>query len=238
VSSYGLRAQVGGVMTLLNLRLDFMILSLMAGPAVLGIYAIASKYAEFLKIPGVALTYVLYPAYSRLAPAASAAKARVQMRSAGFLVAGAAVPLWFLAGPLIPAIYGSDFHSAVVPARIIVLGLVLEGVAGVITAFLYGIGRPGQNSWAMGAGLAVTVVLDLTLIPHFGATGAAVASAVAYISSTLALIWLFRRAGHRLRAAEAGEDISPQVAELHTQIDQVRAGISKINKLSGVRPGP
>jgi O-antigen/teichoic acid export membrane protein len=68
VCGYGLRGQVGGVMTLLNLRLDFMILSLMAGPAVLGVYAIASKFAELLKIPAVALTYVLYPEYSRIGP--------------------------------------------------------------------------------------------------------------------------------------------------------------------------
>ena len=39
----------------------------------------------------------------------------------------------------------------------------------------------------MGGGLVVTVALDLALIPPFGATGAAIASAVAYVTSTLAL---------------------------------------------------
>jgi Na+-driven multidrug efflux pump len=43
----------------------------------------------------------------------------------------------------------------------------------------------------MAVGLAATIVLDLVLIPRFGAIGAASASAVAYASSTLALIWLF-----------------------------------------------
>jgi O-antigen/teichoic acid export membrane protein len=75
--------------------------------------------------------------------------------------------------------------------HIILLGLALEGIAAVITAFLYGIGRPGLNSWGMAVGLAATIVLDLLLIPRFGAIGAASASAVAYASSTLALIWLF-----------------------------------------------
>ena len=33
----------------------------MAGPAVLGTYAVASKYAELLRLPGTALTWVFYP---------------------------------------------------------------------------------------------------------------------------------------------------------------------------------
>lgn len=95
------------------------------------------------------------------------------------------------AGAVIPAVYGSEFEPAVVPAQIILLGLTLDGLGGVITGFLYGTGRPGSNSLAMGVGLAVTIALDLVLIPRYGATGAAVASAVAYLASTLALVWFY-----------------------------------------------
>jgi O-antigen/teichoic acid export membrane protein len=179
-------------MTLLNLRLDFILLSVLAGPAVLGVYAIASKFAELVKVPGMALTYVLYPRYSREGGAAAAADARRLLPRAGVSLGAAVVPLWFAAVWVIPALYGAAFDRAVLPARIILLGLVLEGVAGVLTGFLYGIGRPGLNSWAMGAGLVVTVVLDLLLIPPFGSTGAAVASASAYLVSSLALVVCFR----------------------------------------------
>jgi len=204
VASYGLRAQVGGVFTLLNLRLDFILLSVLTGPAVLGVYAIASKFAELLKVPTLALTYVLYPKFAKDGRARAATKARTLMPKAGLLVAGGAIPLWLAASFVIPAIYGSAFSSAIVPAQILLLGLALEGVAAVITAFLYGIGRPGLNSCALGAGLAVTVVLDLILIPRFGAVGAASASTVAYATSTLALLFFFRRLG-RPEAAPARE---------------------------------
>ena len=191
VAAYGLRAQVGGLISQLNLRLDYILLSVLTGPAVLGVYAIASKWAELIKILGMALTYVLYPQYARDGRARAAAKARWLIPRAGLLTAGAAVPLWLTAGFVIPAFYGSAFGAAITPARIILLGLALEGVAGVITAFLYGVGRPGLNSWAMAAGLAATVVLDLLLIPPFGVVGAAAASATAYGTSTLALVWFF-----------------------------------------------
>jgi O-antigen/teichoic acid export membrane protein len=191
IADYGLRAQLGGIVTLLNQRLDFILLNVLAGPAVLGVYAIASKFAELLKIPPLALTYVLYPKYAREDDATARSKAKKLLPKAGILTAASIVPLWFAATYLIPALYGSEFRGAIAPAHIILFGLALEGVAAVITAFLYGIGRPGLNSWGMGAGLAATVLLDVLLIPSFGATGAAIASAVAYTSSTLALVWFF-----------------------------------------------
>jgi O-antigen/teichoic acid export membrane protein len=103
--------------------------------------------------------------------------------------------LWLSAAIAIPAIYGAAFDGATAPARILLAGLALEGVAAVITAFLYGAGRPGLNSWAMAAGLAVTVALDLALIPRHGVIGAAIASAAAYTTVSVTLIWMFSRLG-------------------------------------------
>jgi O-antigen/teichoic acid export membrane protein len=192
IAGYGTRAQVGGVLSLLNLRLDFLILGGLAGPAILGTYAIASKFAELLKILPMALTYILYPRYSNQTRSAAAASARELLPKAAATVALAAVPLWLAATFLLPIVYGPSFRSAVEPAHILLIGLAAEGVAGVITAFLYGIGRPGLNSIAMASGVVVTVALDLLLIPRFGAVGAAVASSAAYLSSTMALMLFFR----------------------------------------------
>jgi O-antigen/teichoic acid export membrane protein len=193
VASYGIRAQLGGVIFLLNLRLDFILLQLLAGPAVVGIYAVASKFAELVKVPGTALTYVLYPRYARAGTAQASAKARKLLPTAALLTCGAVIPLALAAGFVLPLAYGSGFEDAVIPAQIILLGLCLEGVTGVTTGFLYGVGRPGLNSWAMAAGLVVTIGLDLLLIPPFGANGAAIASALAYLTTSFALLWFFWR---------------------------------------------
>jgi O-antigen/teichoic acid export membrane protein len=63
-----------------------------------------------------------------------------------------------------------------------------------------GTGRPGTNSLILGVGLAITVVLDLLLIPTYGALGAAVASAVAYLTTDLVLLGAMR---HGIRTREA-----------------------------------
>lgn len=193
VASYGLRGQVGGLITLLNLRLDVAILGAIAGPAVLGGYAVASKYAELLRLPGTALTWVFYPRLAKLDEQRAAELARRLIRPTLAGVAAAAIPVAILAGPVMRLLYGASFAPAVTPARILVAGMILAGASGVASAYLYGRGTPGLNSIVLGAGLVVTVVLDVTLIPRHGALGAAVASTAAYLSTDALLIVLLLR---------------------------------------------
>jgi O-antigen/teichoic acid export membrane protein len=194
---YGIRGQVGGLMTLLNLRFDFAILSALAGPGVLGTYAIASKYAELLRLPGLAVTWVVYPRLARDNGAAGGEALRRLLPRALLAGVACAVPLALSAGLVLPLLYGSDFRSSVIPAYILIGGLVGEGAAGLATAYLYGAGRPGLNSIAMGIGLVVTVTLDLLLIPAHGAIGAAWASAATYLLTAVVLTLMMRRTHSR-----------------------------------------
>ena len=192
VMTYGFRAQVGSVVLLLNARLDFALVGALVGPAALGIYAIASRFAELLRLPYLAASYVLYPSYAKDGREAAAPRARAMMRRMGWVPAAAAVPLGVAATFLLPVLYGQAFHRAVAPTYVLLVGLCGTGLAGVITAFLMGVGRPGLNSLANAAGLVVTVTLDLLLIPRLGVIGAAIASTCAYLTSTIVLVAFFR----------------------------------------------
>ncbi len=204
VLTYGVRGQVGGMITLLNLRLDFAVLGAMAGPAVLGTYAVASKYAELLRLPGTALTWVCYPMLAGMRPDDASRQARRLVAPALVANLVAAAPFLLLAGPVTNLLYGHRFDGAVAPARVLIAGMLLGSAAGVASGFLYGRGRPGLNSWALGLGLAVTVVLDLLLIPAYGVMGAAVASTTTYLLADAALVWLLLRVSDRT-AGQAGE---------------------------------
>jgi O-antigen/teichoic acid export membrane protein len=184
VLRYGARGQLGNLLMLVNLRLDFVILGVLAGPAVVGIYAVASKFSELMRLPATALNYVLYPRFARQDAASADAEVRRLLPRA---VAGTAAMTPFLAVAAVftlPVLYGSVFSSAVLPSCILLAGLAVEGAAAVSSAYLCGRGRPGANSWGMGAGAVVTVVFDLALIPRFGVIGAAVASSLAYLVAT------------------------------------------------------
>ena len=209
ICQYGVRGQVGGVLTLLNLRFDFAILSVLAGPATVGTYAIASKYAELLRLPGLAVSWVVYPRVAGREGAGTAAALYRLLPRAVLGGIACAVPLGASAWFVLPFLYGAAYKASVLPALIIIAGLVLEAAAGLATAYLYGTGRPGQNSMAMGIGLLATVGLDLVLIPSFGAVGAAVASAVTYLLTDLALVLMMLRHRSRDHAVPARTDATP-----------------------------
>jgi lipopolysaccharide/colanic/teichoic acid biosynthesis glycosyltransferase/O-antigen/teichoic acid export membrane protein len=197
--AFGMRGQLGSLMQLLNLRFNFIILGALAGPATLGIYAVAAKYAEFLRLVPIAANWVLYPQFARSDPAQAAATSRRMILRAGAVTASASIPMAVLASVVVPVLFGLAFDHAVLPARILLIGLAAEGVGGVVTAFLFGRGRPGLNSLAAGAGVVVTLVLDVILIPRFGAVGAAVASSAAYLVTTFSLVLWYRHVAGSIR---------------------------------------
>jgi O-antigen/teichoic acid export membrane protein len=189
---YGTRGEIGAVLSLLNLRLDFALLDVFSGTAVVGTYAVASKFAELVRLVPVAITYVLYPRFSRETKAQATTDTRRLLGPATGLTVAGAVVLGLAAPFVLPALYGVRFDAAVGLAQLLLVGLSVEGAAGVISAYLYGVGRPGLNSIAMGAGVVLTVVLDLLLVPRWGATGAAIASTAAYLVTTASLLVVFR----------------------------------------------
>jgi O-antigen/teichoic acid export membrane protein len=189
--SYGIRAQVGSVILLVNARLDFAIVGALVGPAALGVYAVASRYAELLRLPGLAVNYVLYPTYAGVDGKVAARDARRMLINLAWIPAAAALPLAAAAPILLPLVFGEAFRGAVVPTWILLFGLSAVGVTGIVSAFLYGAGRPGLNSLGLTSGLVVTVILDVLLIPRFEVVGAAVASCAAYLTTSLVLSLCF-----------------------------------------------
>ncbi|MFI6604421.1 polysaccharide biosynthesis C-terminal domain-containing protein [Nonomuraea sp. NPDC050536] len=190
ICGYGLRGQVGGLLQLVNDRFDVALLAAVASPSVLGVYAVASKLADLLRMPGLALTYVLYPSFAR-DPEGAAKRTAGFMARAFVASAIAAVPLVLLSGPVLPPVFGAEFAAAVLPSQIMIGGTVVCSVAGLVTAYLMGIGRPGANSISIVAGVVMTVGLNLLLVPRLGAVGAAIAAASANVATTATLLAFF-----------------------------------------------
>ncbi|MBW8483997.1 oligosaccharide flippase family protein [Actinomadura parmotrematis] len=199
IAAYGMRGQLGQLVDLLNLRLDVAFLGAMAGPAVLGVYTVASKFAELVQLPGLAVNYVLYPDFAKEDRRTAGDRTARLILPALAVSAASAVPLALLTGTVLPLVFGDAFDGARTPTYLLLVGLVTFGVSGLVMAYLYGVGRPGLTSLGQAAGLLVTVALDLALIPRFGATGAALASVASYYTTTLVLLLFFTRLRRRFR---------------------------------------
>jgi lipopolysaccharide/colanic/teichoic acid biosynthesis glycosyltransferase/O-antigen/teichoic acid export membrane protein len=206
VAAFGGRGQLGNMLWLMNLRFDFILLGALAGPAVLGIYAVASKFAELMRLVPTAINYVLYPRFARQGAREATTEARRLLPQATALTLLLTPVLAVATYIALPLFYGKAFRGAVLPAEIIIIGLSIEGAAAVASAFLLGRGRPGLNSVGMGVGATITVTLDVILIPRYGALGGAITSAVTYLTTTMVLVALARG---QMRAATRTDDHEP-----------------------------
>ncbi|WP_149259295.1 lipopolysaccharide biosynthesis protein [Actinomadura sp. K4S16] len=203
IAGYGLRGYLGQLIDLLQLRFDMALLGALAGPKVLGVYTVASKFAELVQLPGLAVNYILYPDFAKEdRDTATRRTARLILPALG-VSALAALPLALVAGTALPWIFGDVFDDAVVPTYIRLAGVTTFGVTGLVMAYLYGVGRPGAASTGQGIGLAVVVVLGAVLIPAHGAVGAAVATSVSFVATTAALLVWFRHVRNTAPASPA-----------------------------------
>jgi O-antigen/teichoic acid export membrane protein len=188
---FGIKGHIGRMANMLNWRLDVMILATLASVEIVGCYSVASKVAELFRPLSASLTFVLRPLIAGL----SAAEARVRgvfLYRRVFLINLAAIVVLAVVGErLILVFFGAEFAPAVPALHILLVGLAAHGADGVLSGYNVGIGRPELNTYTALAGLVVTIVGDLTLIPAYGIIGAAAASSAAYTVKAVAFTAIF-----------------------------------------------
>jgi O-antigen/teichoic acid export membrane protein len=182
---------------LLNSRTDLLMLGGMKGAYDVGIYAIASRAAELTSITMAAVNMVLAPKIAALYGSGQLEVMRRMVRSATRRVLLASIPLasllFFGARPLLGYFYGERFEAGALPLQILVLSQVVVVGSGPLGTLLNMTGLTRVNSQNMMVAVALNVALNAVLIPRFGATGAATATAISLIFSRLLLSYQVRR---------------------------------------------
>jgi O-antigen/teichoic acid export membrane protein len=157
------------------------------------------------------------------APGATAANSRAATRLSrlvtGVSVAGAIVIL-ATAWAIVPLVYGPAFSASVEPLLILLPGIVALAPAKVLASYVAGVGRPALNLVVSLVSLAVTLVLDLLLIPTIGIAGAAIASTAAYLVGAVMTVAVFRR----LTRVRARDILLPTVEDLRQLRGAIAAG--------------
>jgi O-antigen/teichoic acid export membrane protein len=199
-AAFGWKLYAANVLGLVILRFDLFFLNASAGGRQVGYYAAALAIASLATLGADAVGGVLFPRVAALSSHADSDKlldteTRALRHATLALVLGAGLSTLILLTLLEP-IFGARFVPARVPGLVILPGMAALGLAGAFYASLAGRGRAG---YALTAGLTlapISILLYLVLIPRFGATGAALASTIAYTASaTLAGLFLQRESG-------------------------------------------
>lgn len=192
MSSYAGRMVLSNLAQKLTFRIDQLIINALAGPATVGIYAVAARVAEVPLMGPRALRQSWFATRASAAGADQRAATLAGHRKLLILMA-LGIPAFGLFGAfVIPFAYGDDFSSAVAPFLILLVGTYALSASMAFVSALSGSGKPQKLAVASWIGLVAVLALDLALVPPLGTEGGALASAVAYTIFSLAVFWQWR----------------------------------------------
>jgi O-antigen/teichoic acid export membrane protein len=178
---FGAKAYLSDLLRMLTSRLDVLLVASLAvgGIPAAGVYSVATSVAELLLSIPVAIRLSLFPMVAATGAAEANRLTSTACRHTMFITSTAALGFIVLGPLFIQSFYGEAFSGAAIPLLILLPGTMLLSQSMLFCSALEGRGRPGVSSICRAASLPIILILDLTLIPLYGITGAAVASTCA-----------------------------------------------------------
>ncbi len=211
----GIRLQPASIALFLNLKIDLLLVGLLATTHEAGLYSLSANLAD-----------IVFTAVSTVALAALETQTRADARAAiaytvdfigqnlavALVLGGLAVVVSY---PFIVFVYGSAWQPSVVPFILLMPAVVALAVEGPARDLLIRIAPPLAISAASGAGLVLNVGLNFVLIPRVGISGASIASVISYWVAGGLMLYLLSRYGevsmrHALRLPRR-DDLLPQL---------------------------
>jgi len=165
----------------LNYIFDRVLMQYLSTLSELGIYTTAATMASLTWFVADALRSNLFSKVATAEDPSQFTQKIAQLFRVILVVSlGMVVGLIVISPILIPAIYGRKFAGSTVPMILLMPGTFAFISYKVLNAHLSGIGRPTVVLWATVPGLILNCLLNLFMIPHFGAIGASISSSVSY----------------------------------------------------------
>jgi O-antigen/teichoic acid export membrane protein len=186
------------IVNLIGYRIELFVLDRYDGLAPVGIYSVAMQAAEAMwLVPAAIATAVTGPVVHD-APERAAQLIRNACLRGLLYTAGIAVAVGALAPVVIPFLFGEDFRGAVRPLLLLLPGVVAYAPVSILVVYIsIRCERPRLSLLVSVVGLVVTTAACFVFIPRYGASGAAVASAIGYAAGGLAAWISFVRLASR-----------------------------------------
>ena len=165
------------------MRLDQVMLGNMRGDTEVGIYSVVVLIAEAAYlVPMIVMPSLLPDIVAAREKSEELFYERLDhlYRLMAFLAYVIALPLALVSGWLVPFLFGSAYASGGPVLAVLALAGIFTFMGVARTAFLVTMNWSKTHLAAVSTSCTLNIVLNLALIPRYGALGAAVASAIAY----------------------------------------------------------
>lgn len=179
---YGWKAQIGDLANSLNIRLDQVLISAWLPVEKLGLYVAALGASSVLSMLGYSIQLVLQPRL--LNETNEESRRRLLKRGTlQYFAASTPVSLGLIATmPVaIPSLFGGSFRGAILTSQVLIVAGAILGYKNILAGAAHAYGLPWLASKAELAGVVITILTLIALVPTFGIVGAAVSSALAYL---------------------------------------------------------
>mgnify|MGYP000899080319 FL=1 len=195
IVAFALLAYVANLVQFLNYKMDLWFINYYHNSKeMIGVYALSATLAQIVWHLPNALHNVLYTYVSSNSDWES--KLRRAAKSSHWLLLygiAAGVLGYLLSIWLVPIWFGDEFSKGSQIIGILLFGIIPFCYGIGISAFFAGIHKVYINMYASMIGLIFCVILDIWWIPDYGIVGAAYASVISYLASTIFLFINFKR---------------------------------------------
>ncbi len=189
---FGLRIYVTAMFSFLVIRADLFLIQFLLGAEETGYYSIATSLADLIYLLPVITGSLLFP---RLSALTTSGERMILVKKVttvlGLAMLAIATAIIACARPLVSAIFGEPYLPAVPAIAWLMPGIVALSLNTLYMNYFASVGMPRFAIYSTGLALALNIMLNLKLIPHYGIVGAAVASTVTYVlmlSSSIAFV--------------------------------------------------
>jgi len=192
--SFGFKGHLGSIADYLNRRFDIFIISTLLPIEQVGYYAIAVTVTEMLwyipkSIGSILLNKISLTTIQRESNNFTA----LVCRNTLFLLTILGLFLLLTNKIIIEIFYGTAYLPSISALLILIPGIIISGIKGLLVSYVTGIGKPIVSTISAFIGLVINIPLNYLLIPIVGIAGAALATTISYIISTIYLLVFFKK---------------------------------------------
>jgi O-antigen/teichoic acid export membrane protein len=166
----------GMIFSVLYFRLDIVMLQLMTDEKVVGFYSAAYKLFEMSIVFPTSIMLVLFPALVEEFHSDKPQFKKSSIKAFGiFSIFGGsfALILWGFSSEIIAIIFGDEFYPSIAVLEILSGAIFLFFLSFLLSNILITSGRESINTWNLVGATGLNILLNLALIPRYGAIGAA-----------------------------------------------------------------
>ncbi|MFZ4058547.1 MAG: hypothetical protein ACOYKE_10435 [Ferruginibacter sp.] len=196
VLQYALIAFIGNVLFFLVMRVDYYFVEKYCNADTLGNYVQVSKIGQLLILLPSMIAAVIFPYSSTTTHEDEVGRVQWLSRSICWIYLPIMALIALVGYWVFPWLFGASFHQMYLPVLIYLPGFFALSIVAVIGAYLAGKALQIHNMIGSSIAIVIVAIGDYMMIPQYGIIAAALVSSIAYVTSLVYLLLVYKQKLH------------------------------------------